>query len=168
MKLTHTPARGKPSEGHIRIREWQDGVYCPACEGTKGSYDIYDRLMRATVTKNYEPPPRPVELEVDEFGRPSYTFDDPSQERAQKQIHKAEKLVFGDRQATYGHPFDDYTRTAALWSALIGHEITAHQAALMMVLVKLSREMNKQTDDNMVDAHGYLMCATRILDRMNE
>ncbi len=74
-------------------------------------------------------------------------------------------LVYGERNDDYGHPADDYGRTAALWSALIGHEITAYQAALMMVLVKLSREMNAHKDDNMVDAHGYLLVAGRILAR---
>lgn len=78
---------------------------------------------------------------------------------------RAIDLVYSDRQADYGHPADDYGRTAALWSALLGYPITAKQAALCMVLVKLSREMNSPKDDNMVDAHGYLLVAGRIKER---
>ena len=85
----------------------------------------------------------------------------------QQLAEKAIDLVYGQRGKDYGHPYDDYTRTAALWSALIGHEITAEQAALMMVLVKLSREMNRPKDDNIVDAHGYLLVYGRILERIN-
>ena len=82
-------------------------------------------------------------------------------------VDEAIGLVYGERNKDYGHPYDDYTRTAALWSALIGYEITADQAALMMVLVKLSREINRPMDDNIVDAHGYLLVYGRILERMN-
>lgn len=80
-------------------------------------------------------------------------------------LDKARALVYGDRQKDYGHPADDYGRTARLWSALLGVEITPVQAALCMVLVKLSREMNAPKADNLVDAHGYLMVAGRIKER---
>ncbi|ANP51084.1 hypothetical protein J2Z21_009664 [Streptomyces griseochromogenes] len=30
----------------------------------------------------------------------------------------------GDRQRTHGHPCEDYTRTAAMWSAILGTEVT--------------------------------------------
>lgn len=78
---------------------------------------------------------------------------------------EAIRLVYGDRHGDYGHPADDYGRTAALWSALLGVDISPREAALCMVLVKLSREMHSPKVDNMIDAHGYLLVADRILAR---
>ncbi len=80
-------------------------------------------------------------------------------------LFKAKDLVYGDRNDSYGHPHDDFTRTAGLWSAFLGVEISAEEAALMMVLLKLSREKNKHDDDNIVDGHGYLLVAGRIRER---
>ncbi len=71
---------------------------------------------------------------------------------------EANNTVHYDRMEKYGHPLDDYTRTAALWSAILGVEITAEQALLCMVTMKLSRECNGHLRDNLVDAAGYLEC----------
>lgn len=74
-------------------------------------------------------------------------------------LEEAQRLTHGDRTAAYGHPYDDYSRTAALWSILLGAKltkpITAHEAALCMIAVKLSREVHLPKRDNMVDAAGY-------------
>lgn len=75
---------------------------------------------------------------------------------------EARKLIVGQRNADYGHPAQDFAKTAKLWSGLLltklkpGLEITAKDALMMMVALKLSREMNKHKPDNLVDAHGYL------------
>lgn len=70
-------------------------------------------------------------------------------------LTEAESLVHGQRNADYGHPLDDFTRTAALWSAILGHAVTAEQVGLCMICVKLSRQVNAPKRDNMVDAAGY-------------
>lgn len=73
-------------------------------------------------------------------------------------LHEADELVNGDRREAYGHPFDDYSRTAALWSQVLGHEVSVEQAILCMICVKLSRECNRHGRDNLVDLAGYAAC----------
>ena len=43
------------------------------------------------------------------------------------------------RGSVYGHPYYNHQRIAGLWSAYLDHPITAHQVALCMALVKVSR-----------------------------
>lgn len=77
---------------------------------------------------------------------------------------KAKELVGGDRQSTYGHPFEDFSRTAQIWSAILGCPVSPNQVALCMVGVKISRETHKHKDDNIIDAHGYLDCLELVLE----
>lgn len=87
-------------------------------------------------------------------------------------LEEAQRLTHGDRAAAYGHPYDDYSRTAALWSVLLGGKltkpITAHEAALCMIAVKLSREIHTPKRDNMVDAAGYSWVAFKCHERQVE
>lgn len=70
-------------------------------------------------------------------------------------LEEANGLVNGARQGDYGHPLDDFTKTAKMWSAILGCEVTAEQVGLCMIAVKISRQLNKPKRDNMVDAAGY-------------
>jgi hypothetical protein len=83
-------------------------------------------------------------------------------------LQEAHRLTHGNRNADYGHPLDDYTRTAALVSALFAHKLTepltADEMALAMVCVKLSRQAHKPKRDNMVDAAGYCWVAHACLE----
>jgi len=76
-----------------------------------------------------------------------------------KTILEEAAAVCRQRQADYGHPRQDFTRTAALWTAILGAPVTAKQVALCMVALKLSRECFKPKRDNLVDAVGYLQTA---------
>ena len=63
--------------------------------------------------------------------------------------------VVKDREPLYGDPTPGYRRLAALWSAVLGIEITPQQVALCMILMKVSRESGKHHWDNLVDIAGY-------------
>ncbi len=71
-------------------------------------------------------------------------------------LEEAAELVDGDRQQDYGHPIDNHTRTAKMWSALLGVEVTAEQVCLCMVALKMSRQCHKPGRDNLVDGCGWL------------
>jgi hypothetical protein len=88
----------------------------------------------------------------------------PEADRRETVLEEAQRLVYGDRGAAYGHPLDDYTRTARIWSAILGIEVTAEQAVLCMIGVKISRECNQGKRDNRTDMAGYAECLERIAE----
>lgn len=78
-------------------------------------------------------------------------------------LQEADRLINGDRRGSYGHPLDDYTRTAGLINAALAHKLkeqfTAEDVMLCMVLVKISRFVHQpEHRDSLVDAAGYLGC----------
>jgi hypothetical protein len=83
-------------------------------------------------------------------------------------LQEAQELVYGPREDAYSPPQRDYAKTAKIWTGLLleklrpGTEITPTEAVLMMVGMKLSREVFKHGRDNLVDAAGYIACAERI------
>ncbi len=86
-------------------------------------------------------------------------------------LQEAQRLVHGDRQGDYGHPYDDYTRTARLWEAILGlphGTIAPHIACLMMAAVKISRQVHRPKRDNMTDLAGYAACAQMCVERAAE
>jgi hypothetical protein len=70
-------------------------------------------------------------------------------------LQEAESLVHGDRGDDYGHPFDDFRRTAQMWSAILGTHVRPEDVPLCMIALKISRELNRPKRDNLVDVAGY-------------
>ena len=69
---------------------------------------------------------------------------------------KANDLIHGARNKDYGHPLDDFTKTAKIWSAVLGVPVTAEQVALCMIGVKMSRLCNTPGhEDSVIDIAGY-------------
>ena len=67
----------------------------------------------------------------------------------------AVQAVTGPRQRDYAHPKINFQRIANLWSIILDVDITPEQVALCMIQVKIAREMNRHTRDNVVDLIGY-------------
>ena len=71
---------------------------------------------------------------------------------------EADRIVSLDRQETYGHPRDDFDRTATMWEALLGlppGAIDPEKVAMCMIAVKLSRLCHGYKRDTIVDIAGY-------------
>ena len=91
-------------------------------------------------------------------------------------LEEADRLINGDRQASYGKPIDDFTCTGRGWGALIeswfgAHgqpdfrcpDIPAELVALMMDFLKASRESRHPKRDNRVDGPGYWGCLDLVI-----
>jgi len=65
--------------------------------------------------------------------------------------------VTGPRQRDYAHPRINFQRIADLWSPIFGITVTPEQVALAMIQVKVAREINRHTRDNLVDLIGYTL-----------
>ena len=54
-------------------------------------------------------------------------------------LREAARITTQDRNANYGGPEENFTRTAKIWSVILGQEITNEQVAMMMVGLKMAR-----------------------------
>lgn len=74
-------------------------------------------------------------------------------------LRVAEQLITKDRNNTYGPPDADFQRIAGLWSVMFDRTFTAHEVALAMICLKLSRlTWSPGHVDNWVDVVGYAGC----------
>ena len=80
------------------------------------------------------------------------------EEHAESVLAEAERLTSTDRQAQYGPPDQDFSRTAAMWSALFGTHFNSADVAMAMICLKLSRETHQEKRDNWTDIAGYAKC----------
>lgn len=81
---------------------------------------------------------------------------------------EAQSLVYGDRQGQYGHPRDNFTVTAQLWTVVLQHKledgafVTPEDVARCMRMVKEARQLHAPKRDNLVDIIGYAIAEDRL------
>ena len=84
-------------------------------------------------------------------------------------LDEAKRITAADRQNDYGHPSDDFARTALMWTGILrgrlreGAEIAAGDVPLCMIAVKLARQANRYKRDNLVDIAGYARTAAMVV-----
>ena len=84
-------------------------------------------------------------------------------------LTEAEKIIYGDREKTYGHPSKNLQAIAVMWATYLNSRglagvdiITAEDVAVMMVLLKAARLGNDPTHrDSLVDICGYAALVER-------
>ena len=69
---------------------------------------------------------------------------------------EAAVTITSDRNNQYGEPENSFPLIAAYWSAHLGVEISAHDVAIMMTLMKISRMEAGYKRDSYIDAAGYI------------
>ena len=87
-------------------------------------------------------------------------------------LKKARDLITGDRNETHGDAFQNHAEIAEFWNIYLDKKlqpmasITAEDVALMMVLMKISRNTQgkKNNMDNFIDMCGYAAIAGEIND----
>ena len=72
-------------------------------------------------------------------------------------LDTAKEYVTKDRAATHGDAERNFGLIAAYWSAHLNKNISPHDVAVMMTLLKLARaRSNPKHTDNWIDGCGYL------------
>lgn len=75
-------------------------------------------------------------------------------------LSKAEDIVNGARQNTYGSPEDCFASIAGMWGSYLGISLSPSDVAMLMVLLKVARTKGRRDyADNYIDIAGYAACA---------
>jgi hypothetical protein len=78
------------------------------------------------------------------------------------------RATIQDRGMDYGHPTDNMSRTASLWSAYLEMPITDYQVAMCLALVKVARSMETSKVDNYIDGSAYFAISGQLRVQENE
>ena len=83
-------------------------------------------------------------------------------------LDEAKRITTTTRHGDYGHPADDFARTARMWSGILANklrddeQVTAMDVPLCMIAVKLARQAHRHKRDNLVDIAGYARTAAMV------
>jgi len=91
-----------------------------------------------------------------------------NEEAGESVLAEALRISSTERQDDYGHPADDFSRTADMWTGILtgklcdGVAISAMDVPLCMIAVKLARQSHRHKRDNLVDIAGYARTAAMV------
>lgn len=104
----------------------------------------------------------------EQLKRPSQ-YQPPSEENI---LEEANRIVLGDKTEEYGHPLDDYARTALIATAVLdgflkpGFQVQPWHIPLLMIGVKISRQVNSPKRKNFVNIAGYARTGEMVAEEM--
>jgi hypothetical protein len=78
------------------------------------------------------------------------------------------RATIQDRGMDYGHPTDNMSRTASLWSAYLEVPVTDYQVAMCLALVKVARSMETSKVDNYIDGSAYFAISGQLREQEND
>ena len=82
--------------------------------------------------------------------------------QSKEYLSTATTIVTGQRQEDYGDKLKNHKNIAQLWSAYLDKEITPHDVAICMGLVKIARLKHSHKRDSYVDLAAYAAIAGEI------
>ena len=75
----------------------------------------------------------------------------------------------GKRQHEYGNKKENHENISRLWSAYLDHPISAHDVAILMLLLKVARaKFGNPSSDTYIDMVGYSAIAGELGDEDNK
>lgn len=84
-------------------------------------------------------------------------------------LHQAERVIYGDREKTYGRPDKNLQSIAEYWKEYLGGKygckpgLTAEDVCYMMILLKVARLQGQaRHQDSLVDIAGYAALVERV------
>ncbi len=83
-------------------------------------------------------------------------------------LEEAARIVTGQRQFDYGNKYENHKNISDLWSAYLDKEVSPHDVAICMLLVKVARLKHRKTKDCYLDMAGYAAIAGEIIDRKED
>tara|TARA_R110002020_G_scaffold73888_3_gene189498 strand:+ start:11304 stop:11651 length:348 start_codon:yes stop_codon:yes gene_type:complete len=88
-----------------------------------------------------------------------------------RMLDKAKELTMGDRNESYGEPYENMKRAADVFNAITGRDLSASEISTVQEAIKLARRKTSPTKaDNYVDDMAYVgitaECVAREKGRM--
>jgi len=85
--------------------------------------------------------------------------------KTKEYLEEAARIVTGQRQFDYGNKYENHKNISDLWSAYLDKEVSPHDVAICMLLVKVARLKHRKTKDCYLDMAGYAAIAGEITDK---